>query len=87
VIGRNPQEHNANLCAVYARLEQQGLTTNPQEAQISLTQVKFLGYLVIPGHLVPDPDKITTIQNMPDATNKHDLRRVLGCLPQRALIE
>jgi hypothetical protein len=87
VIGRNPQEHDANLCAVYARLEQQALTTNPQEAQISLTQVKFLDYLVIPGHLVPDPDKITTIQNMSDPTNKHDLRLVLGYLPQCALIE
>ena len=53
-----------NLLAVLNRIKQAELTLNKEKCIFTMS-IKFLGQVVIANGIKPDPDKITTINNMP----------------------
>lgn len=59
-------------------MEKAGLWANPKKSCIGFREVKYLGFLVGHSQIHPLPDKVTTLEQAPQLTNKRQLHRFLG---------
>ena len=78
VFGKTQQEHDTALAAVKSTLAAAGVQLNDAKSHINQRTVKFLGHMVSPAGVRPDPAKIAAIKTMPAPTNVTELRRALG---------
>ncbi|KAK3729801.1 hypothetical protein QZH41_003408 [Actinostola sp. cb2023] len=82
VYGRDQKEHDERLEKVLARIEEAGITLNPNKCEFSKRQVTFLGHVIDESGIRPDPTKIKAIVDMAEPTNVSELRRFLGMTNQ-----
>ena len=54
------------------------VTLNADKCKFSKNAVKFLGHVVDPSGIYPDPNKVTAIQKVWTPGNVSDVRRFLG---------
>ena len=81
IIGTPTQElHDSTLRLVKHRLSTHHFTVNEDKCQISQSEVKFLGYKLHDGKLLPHPDRTAAFAQLPRPTNKEQLRSLLGTL-------
>ena len=78
VSGKTQEEHDKRLETVLERIEQAGLTHNPDKCIFSQPSVRFLGHLVDASGIHPDPEKVEAVQAMKEPRNITELRRFLG---------
>ena len=78
VSGKTQEEHDKRLEAALQRIEQAGLTLNPEKCIFSQPSVRFLGHLVDASGIQPDPEKVKAVQAMEEPRNITELRRFLG---------
>jgi len=78
VFGATQAEHNTRLEQVLKKLEQEGVTLNPEKCSFNQESVKFLGYIVDSSGIKADPDKISAVLNMSAPQSVPDLRRFMG---------
>ena len=69
-MGTTKTEHDERLKAVLQRCEKVNLTLNEDKCKFGLTEVTYIGHVLTPEGVHPDPDKIKAIQNMPPPTDK-----------------
>ena len=62
IHGTTQQEHDQRLHEVLKRLQKAGVTLNADKCQFSRKSVKFLGHVVDPTGIRPDPDKVIAIR-------------------------
>lgn len=84
-----------HLCLIHKtlqRFEASGITANLRKSKFAREQLKFLGHLISPDGIKPDPDKISAIKNFPYPYCKRQLRAFYGLcsffrrfLPNQAL--
>ena len=77
VYGKTKAEHDQRLALEAARV-----TLNRDKCQFAKTTVKFLGHIIGPDGIQPDPDKVKAIMSMPKPTNITEVRRFLGMTNQ-----
>lgn len=82
VHGKTQQEHDQRLHEVLERMQAAGATLNAEKCQFSKESVKFLGHVVDPTGIRPDPDKVTAIRRVRTPANVGDGRRFLGMVNQ-----
>ena len=85
VFGETQEEHDERLRIVLKRIQDSGMTLNPEKCEFSRNRVKFLGHVLDGTGIHPDPDKIQGIQGIAEtATPKDvsDIRRFLGTVNQ-----
>ena len=70
--------HDTNLRLFLDRARERGLKLNPDKVKLRLDSVPFIGHLLTSKGLVPDPDKVSSIANMPKPTNIKSLQQLLG---------
>ncbi len=46
-----------------------GLTVHPDKIQLCVQEFKFLGHVLSPGLLRPDPDKVAAVERYPNPVN------------------
>ena len=61
VCGTTQEEHDKNLLAVLHHIQDAGLTLNRDKCEFNKSSIKFLGQVVDPSGIKPDPDKIKAI--------------------------
>ena len=61
VFGKTLEEHEERLLKVLDRLGEVGLKLSVDKCQICLPRVKYLGHIVSPEGVTPDPDKIEAV--------------------------
>ena len=71
-------EHDEHLEAVLQWCEKINLTLNEEKCKLGVTEVMYIGHVLTPEGIHPDPDKIKAIQNMSPPTDKKDIERLLG---------
>ena len=80
--GNTPAEwqsdHDQNVRAFLDRCRERNLKPNEKKARLRQQQVPFIGHILTPEGLKPDPCKVEAIVQMPDPTDVHSLRRFLG---------
>lgn len=73
-------EHKEILSRVKEHLATHGFKINSRKSQEFKTSVKFLGFLLQNGRLLPDPDRSKTLHELPEPRDKEQLRSVISTL-------
>jgi len=67
-----------NLRAIFIRLRKSKMKINPSKCSFLVNKLIFLGNLITPQDIGPDPDKVTAMEKYPAPTDQKKLRCVLG---------
>ena len=81
-FGNTPAEwqtdHDRNVRAFLERCRERNLKLNEKKVRLRQQEVPFIGHILTPKGLKPDPHKVEEIVGMPDPTDVQSLRRFLG---------
>jgi hypothetical protein len=80
-----PAEHDEMVREVKRRLEHGKLKISQNKSVWSVSQLKFLGYIISPGHIKPDPEKIASFTQLRSPKSKDDLKSIIGTLQYYSL--
>lgn len=78
VFSTSLQEHTDHLKKVLETLSQYNLKLQLDKCEFLCKEVAFLGHVVTPEGVKPNPEKIKAIRNWPIPRNEKELRRFLG---------
>jgi len=74
----NFQDHITHLQIILALLKTKNVFAKLSKCSFATTQVSYLGHLISPKGVAPDPHKVATIQNWPQPCSLTDLCGFLG---------
>ena len=78
IYSKTFEEHVEHIETVFSRLRSAGLKLKMSKCEFLKQEVKYLGHLVSPSGIRPDPAKISAIQNLRPPTNVKSVRSFLG---------
>lgn len=78
VLGKTFDEHLKNLEEVFKRLQAAQLMLNPKKCQLFQNKVNYLGHIVSKEGVAVDEEKVASIKQWPQPTDKHQIRSFLG---------
>ena len=76
----NIEEHNQILRQVLERAREKNIKFNFDKLQLRVNEVRYLGTMVTPEGIKPDPMKVRAIVEMGNPTDKAGIRRLLGMI-------
>ena len=82
VVGVDKAQHDDRLDKVLTRLQESGLTLNPDKCQIAQTSLHYLGQIIDARGINKDPAKVQAIVEYPKPHDVTALRRFLGMVNQ-----
>ena len=71
-------EHLVQLDEVFRRCQKAGLKINAEKCRFGLDEIDYLGYIVTPTGVQPNPKKIKAIQALERPTTVTEVRRLIG---------
>ncbi|XP_075719715.1 uncharacterized protein LOC142760414 [Rhinoderma darwinii] len=71
-------EHLGHLEAVLSRLTRFGLKLKPTKCRIARQKINYLGHVVSPEGVAPDPSKIQAVMDWPPPSTSTEVRAFLG---------
>lgn len=80
VFSTSLTEHVDNLAKIFRTLQKHNLKVQLDKSEFLQKEVAFLGHIVTPEGVKPNPNKIEIIKNWPIPTNEKELRGFLGIL-------
>ncbi|PHJ19501.1 retroelement [Cystoisospora suis] len=80
IYSRSKREHLAHLRTVFERAREHQLYLNPAKCEITNQRATYLGFVIEPGKVSPDPKKVETVRDWPEVLKdrKKQLRGFLG---------
>nr|CDS30839.2 RNA directed DNA polymerase (reverse transcriptase) [Hymenolepis microstoma] len=78
IASSNKDEHKKHLRQVCGRLQQYGITVNPEKCKFGRSEIEFLGHHINGRGIKPLPEKTQSILNYPTPQSVKSLRRFLG---------
>ena len=78
VYSRTFEEHLQHLRLVFDRFREAGLKLKPSKCHFGQTKVSYLGHVITPEGLQPDPAKVKVVQEYPVPKTVKDVRAFLG---------
>ena len=78
IYGKDQQDHDKNLQAVFERLKQKNLTLNKSKCLFSQKEVKFFGYIFSENGISADPEMVESIKNAKKPTTPSEVKSFLG---------
>ena len=88
VIASNFDEHLDRLEKVFKRLLKAGLKMKPSECELIKTEVLFLGHIISPEGMKPNPKTVETVMSWKVPANVKEIQSFLGlCSYYRQCIE
>ena len=72
------EDHIGHLKIILDRLAKHQLRLNPEKCEFATRTVGYLGHIVTPEGISPDPDKTKSIENFPKPKKVRDVRSFLG---------
>ncbi|GFX02315.1 retrovirus-related Pol polyprotein from transposon opus [Trichonephila clavipes] len=76
----NAEEHRSHLRTIFQRLSSYGLKLNISKCVFGVTELIFLGHLIIPDGIKPLPDKVQAVLDYKQPETVGSLRKFLGLL-------
>ena len=77
IFPKSVEEHLVHLEEVFRRLRHANVKLNPKKCCFVKQRVEYLGYLVTPEGISPNPDKVRVVQEFPTPTNVKEIRSFL----------
>ena len=78
IFSKTFDEHLSRLDEVLHRLSRAGLKLKPSKCALFQYEVLYLGHIVTPDGVKPNPDKVRAVTEWPTPTNIGDVRSFLG---------
>ncbi len=78
IFSKNFEDHMIHLEQVFQRLAEHGLTLKPKKCFFVQQEITYLGHIVTPSGLKPDPSKVQAVRDYPVPTDLGSLRRFIG---------
>ena len=78
IFFKSVDEHLVHLEEVFRRLRDANVKLNPKKCSFLKQRVEYLGYVVTPEGIGPNPDKVRVVQEFSTPKNFKELRRFLG---------
>ena len=78
IFSNNFDAHVADLEEVFSRLENANITLNYNKCAFFKERIHYLGYIVSPNGIEPNPDKVRALINKKSPSNIKELRNWLG---------
>lgn len=78
VVGESIEQHNANLAKLFKRLREVGLKLQPDKCEMLAPKLAYLGHLITPQGIQPNPIKLEAVRNFPVPKNRKELKQFLG---------
>ena len=78
IYGKDQQDHDKNLQAVFERLKRKNLTLNKSKCLFSQKEVKFFGYIFSENGISADPEMVESIKNAKKPTTPSEVKSFLG---------
>ena len=79
-FGSTPEEwhfdHDHNVCAFLQHCWEKNLKLKKEKAQLRKTEVAFIGHILTPDGLKPNPKKVEVISDIPHPANVQSLRAI-----------
>ena len=72
------KDYDENRIALLQRCREKGTKLNRGKLQLRLKEVAYMGHVLSADGLKPDPEKVKTIREMPAATDKQSIQRLVG---------
>lgn len=78
IFSKTIEEHREHVHQVLRKLQEAKLLVEPDKSEFHTQRVKYLGYMIEPGQIQMDPDKIRAIMDWPTPRNVKDVRAFQG---------
>ena len=78
VYSRTCEEHLQHLRLVFDRFLEAGLKLKPGKCHFGQTKVNYLGHVITPEELQPDPAKVKVVQEYPVPKTVKDVRAFMA---------
>ena len=78
VFSKNRADHTADLSAVLERIRAAGLKLKPTKCSLFREQVLYLGHVISPAGVSPDPAKLRVLADWPAPTTVREIQSFLG---------
>ena len=82
IYGSTQEGHNKRLQAAFEHIQSAGATLNKENCEFSKATIKFLGHIITPEGISPDPSKTTDVKVMKQPSNVLELHRFLSMVNQ-----
>ena len=74
------QDHDKNMIALMERLIKTGIRINKDKLMLQVQELKYMGHILTPHGIKPDPEKVQGIRDMPYPTDKKGVKRFIGMI-------
>ena len=74
IFSKSVDEHLVHLKEVFRRLRDANVKLNPKKCSFVKQRVEYLGHVVTPEGISPNPDKVRVVQEFPTPINVKELR-------------
>ncbi|KAF4527880.1 hypothetical protein B566_EDAN015410 [Ephemera danica] len=80
VYSESWEQHVEDLSDILTKLHCANFTVNPKKIKIGCDKINLLGHVVGQGQRIPDPEKVSALQNYPQPKNVKGIQRFLGAV-------
>ena len=78
IFSRSVEEHLVHLEEVFRRLREANVKLNPKKCSFVKQKVEYLGHVVTPDGVMPNPEKVRIVRDFPAPKNLKELRIFMG---------
>lgn len=78
VYANSLEEHNRKLKVLLARLQNSGLTLQPQKCRFLRKEIIYLGHVISSAGVKPDPGKVLAVMQFPIPKSRKSVKQFLG---------
>ena len=78
IFSKSVEDHLVHLEEVFRRLREANVKLNPKKCSFVKQEVEYLGHVVSPEGIKPNPDKICVVRDFPVPKNVKELRTFMG---------
>ena len=78
IFSKSIEEHLTHLEEVFRRLREANVKLNPKKCSFVKQKVEYLGHVVTPDGVMPNPEKVRVVRDFPVPKNLKELRTFMG---------
>ena len=78
IFSKSIDEHLTHLEEVFRRLREANVKLNPKKCSFVKQRIEYLGHVVTPEGIFPDPGKVEVVKNFPKPASLKELKSFLG---------
>ncbi len=78
IFSKSIEDHLAHLEEVFRRLREANVKLNPKKCSFVKQKVDYLGHVVTPNGVEPNPEKVGVVRDFPVPNNLKELRAFMG---------